>query len=291
MSETSPEVEKLMTNAVRARPKATASDKISKVEAPEEATKEGPKVETLDKSPIESTPPPTPETTENTNDSQGRLTDEQQIKIEKLYKQLGRHQTEYAHDYLYDPRRQGDNESNIYHLKRDVAYYTNEGLRSLERIGITKHHLLEKGIKNFKINLSSPDSRIIGNTLILGKNHHSMYMPDKNHLKSLHYLLDSNKKSHASSQALSKGKEMLMKATKAKIQGKPHEAHIDAAIRWNNMARLLKEDPKQGLEIIKELKSGKKPSKERLDFLSNLYKTPKKSFFSKAYEWLENKLN
>lgn len=230
MSETSPEVEKLMTNAVRARPKATASDKISKVEAPK--VEEIPQINTA-----------TPET-------QLSPTDKEKSELLKLHAHFGWRSPKYTIEDLGHPTQ--TYAERIEQLKKTRDHHNNSGLQILEKKGITKHHLLEKGIKRFKVKPNAKESTIEGNTLILGRDHFNTESP----LDGLHKLLDTNKQHHLSQKARSRAKEMYDQRN-VLPEGEDAQKYHDAGVRWSNLSSILKHAPEKGMQILKKLKDPK----------------------------------
>jgi len=148
--------------------------------------------------------------------------------------------------------------------------HNNIGLKNLNTAGISKYHLLEKGIKKFKVEPGAEKSRLEGNTLILGKDHYQ----DTDHEKlkySLNNLLNNTRESHLSTKANNAFYEMHSKANQAAREGKPNQHYIDASKRWLNMSEILKTNPERGIKIIKHLsklhKSNQKPKLALLDML------------------------
>ncbi len=229
-------------------------------------------------------PPPTPKETpeklpeekptpELKNKSELGATPEQLEQVERLHKHFG-----LGNGISSKLANKSSEHFKAYidHLKKRVGTHNTLGLKKLEESGITKYHLLEKGIKKFKVEPDAEKSRIEGNTLILGQDHFNK----KEGIEELHNLINQNKGKwdwdtkkypHLSDEAISKSLIMQQEADRLKRQGEHYQSHLDAAKRWSNLSLILRHAPQQGLKIIEHLNkaqaANESPRKSILDKL------------------------
>jgi len=253
-----------------ASPSKRAQEIINKAQAEEKAKKAkekrlGVNLDALNPSNVKKETNPSSETTtsplQETTKINSGATPEQLEQIKKLHKHLGRTAPEELEGKSSD--QYGEYIKTLKHA-RDT--HNNAGLKTLEGHGITKHHLLEKGIRYFKVEPNTDKSRLEGNTLVLGRDHY--YKRDN--VDNLHKLLDTNKESHASTKAFANYKEMQDKFHSSN-DIEDMKSYMQAGNMWFNLSKILKDNPKNGLAITKHLKEAskqkKRPAKQVLDFL------------------------